>query len=179
MDPSSFPHDIQGASEYHQPSGGFGDERDLDSLSDSGRPMSDLSLMPPPPPHGHDDNFMTPPSGLTNDKDADEKQDETLDMEVAEGAPWSEDWMAVAEETLQKSLDAYKVHVKSLFGAIDTFVKESNAIHAEWTQLQQDEYTESQRLDAVEPDIRQATRGAEQAFGGNFLAGRDDASVSP
>lgn len=106
---------------------------------------------------------MPPPTGImrgmnppidTKDKSEDDKMDNDGD-----GAPWTVDWTAMAGDHLQKALEEYKLHAKNLFQAITTFVDESNAVHNEWTVIQDAEQAESRRLDEVEPDVFQATHG--------------------
>jgi len=137
---------------------------------ESGRESSVLSA-----PHEHENHV--PPSHLFDNNDI-EGGDQDGILDDVEGAPWSIDWSKVAAEKFNAALEGYKHHTKSLFAAIDTFIKESNAIHSEWTEIYQAECAESQRLDKVEPDVLHAMAGTSHVYGGDLLAGQDDSTSS-
>ena len=183
MDSTHFSFDSQEFSGYHQRSVRFADDPNLTETleTDGGDPTSrqESPLMAPPVPDGHESFMQT--SDLSNDENSEEEQVDTRNgegEEGVEGAPWSVDWKGLATETLKKALEGFKVNAKSLSVAIDTFVDETNAIHSDWNELLQDERAESQRLDGLEPGIRDATMGAGQVYGGEgFLAGRDASTL--
>ena len=126
-------------------------------------PRSESSM--PPAPHGHG-GYM-PPSDLfkiNEDNEEEEIQDDTLDN--VEGAPWTVNWTGVAKDKLVKAMNDTKLHANSLYVAIETFIKEADAVHSEWSEIRRAEYAESQRLDEVEPEVHNATAGAAKVLAG-------------
>ena len=160
MDPSAFSNQHFG----YDSSGGRPFD-DKDAMMDTFAPPEEQGGMDPNP---SDTMGLMPPPSQINQENKDETNDPTIAEEEQEGGDdvFSVDWTACAAENLNKALEGYKQHAKSLFEAITAFVEESTAVHAEWTTIRQAEHAESQRLDEVAPDVYQAT-----AMGGTDLYG--------
>lgn len=131
------------------------------SGSPDGKSMAGLD----PPPH------MAPGSNAKKSKDDDddevEEKEETMQESGGRG-PFSVDWEAAAKGRMSQGLQEYEENVKALFDAMSAFVRESKAIHAEWSDILQVERAESQRLDELEPTVLLATA--------NFPGDHDDSS---
>ena len=146
--PGAFETEAKGMEAFAPKSGG----------SPDGKSMAGLD----PPPH------MAPGSNAEKAKDDDnnvEEKEETMKESGGHG-PFSVDWEASAKERMNQGLQEYGENVKALFDAMSAFVRESKAIHAEWSDILQAERDESQRLDELEPTVLSATA--------NFPGDHDD-----
>ena len=128
---------------------------------------------------GDDDDDETysdqmPPPPNTPDQRHEEQEQQDGNDAFPEDGPWSVDWTSMAAENLKTALEGYKEHAKALFGAMTTFVHESNAVHAEWQAIHQAELAESQRLDEVEPDVYQATSFGGSVYGSENYGNGDE-----
>ena len=90
---------------------------------------------------------------VEEDEQVPEDEDEEEQVPPPPGAPWSVDYEQLAQDQIHAAMESYKEHGKTLYQAIVAFVREANAIHAEYDDIYQAEQTESARLDAVEPKV--------------------------